>query len=342
MRFLPTEEQRAFGSALDGLLASADTPGATRAWAAGEHAAGLALWRRLAELGLHGLLVAEESGGLAGEPIDAAIAFERLGFHGVPGPYVESVALAPALLGKTLLGTTLLGTTLLAPTPDHEGVLTGLAEGSTLVSVAAPPMTPLALDADVADVVLTVADGKVARARAGELRRSVDASRRLFTVVPDGPGTEVDAAALRSALDQATLACAAQLVGAGERLLRDTVDYAKARRQFGRAIGEYQALKHDLADVKVGLDFARPLVHGAALAVGAGAVDAGRDVSAAKVAASDAAYRAARTALQVHGAIGYTEEYDLGLWITKVRALVGAWGTPSVHRGRVLDALTGS
>jgi alkylation response protein AidB-like acyl-CoA dehydrogenase len=130
----------------------------------------------------------------------------------------------------------------------------------------------------------------------------------------------------------AVLACAAQLVGSGERLLADTVAYAKQRRQFGREIGSYQAIKHQLADVRIALDFARPLVFGAAL----GEVPA----SAAKVAAADAAYLASRVALQVHGAIGYTREFDLGLWITRVRALVTAWGTPAYHRGRVLDEVS--
>ena len=89
--------------------------------------------------------------------------------------------------------------------------------------------------------------------------------------------------------------------------------------------------------MRIALDFAGPLVHGAASLGPAPA----RDVSAAKVAAGDAAYLAARTALQLHGAIGYTEEHDLSAVDPQgARAGVGAWGTPSVHRGRVLEALT--
>jgi alkylation response protein AidB-like acyl-CoA dehydrogenase len=150
------------------------------------------------------------------------------------------------------------------------------------------------------------------------------------------PGPPVDHADLGAAFDLAALATAAQLLGLGEHLLEASVAYAKQRRQFGREIGSYQAIKHRLADVRIALDFARPLVHGAALS----ADDTrARDVSAAKVACGDAAYAAARAALQVHGAVGYTRELDLSLWITKVRALVGAWGTPAWHRRRVLDAL---
>jgi alkylation response protein AidB-like acyl-CoA dehydrogenase len=125
-------------------------------------------------------------------------------------------------------------------------------------------------------------------------------------------------------------------------MLATAVEYVGARRQFGRVIGEYQAIKHALADVRVALDFARPLVHGAARELSSGSTSASRDVSAAKVLASAAAGRAARTALQVHGAIGYTLECDLSIWILKARALVGAWGTPADHRARVLDSLTRS
>ena len=138
-----------------------------------------------------------------------------------------------------------------------------------------------------------------------------------------------------AAFDLAVLACSAELLGCGERLLADSVEYVKQRKQYGRTIGSYQAIKHALADVRIALDFARPLVLGAALAD----EDRSRAVSAAKVAAGDAAYLASRVALQVHGAIGYTSEFDLGLWINRVRALVGAWGGSAFHRDRIADSL---
>jgi alkylation response protein AidB-like acyl-CoA dehydrogenase len=138
-----------------------------------------------------------------------------------------------------------------------------------------------------------------------------------------------------------TLASAAQLLGAGRALLEASVRHATQRAQFGRPIGAFQAVKHQLADVAIGLEFAQPLLDAAAVAVAAVSGSARRDVSAAKVACADAAYRAARTALQVHGAIGYTEEHDLSLWLAKVRALVPAWGSQAEHRAVVLAALTG-
>lgn len=190
----------------------------------------------------------------------------------------------------------------------------GREEG--IATVALPPHVPLALDADVAEP----AEGSAV----GPARVSVDRTRRLFEV--EGAGA-VDEAAF----DRAVLAVSAQLLGAGERVLADSVAYVKQRRQFGREIGSYQAIKHALADVRIALDFARPLVLGAAL----GEVPA----SAAKVGAGDAAYLAMRTGLQVHGAVGYTAELDLSLWLTKIRALVSAWGTPAEHRRRLLEGL---
>ncbi|MBF4162096.1 acyl-CoA dehydrogenase family protein [Nocardioides acrostichi] len=287
MRFELDSDQRDFAAALESLLAGADTVAAARGWAAGEHEAGLKLWDRLGELGV--LSLATDA-----SPVEVAIAFEALGRHAVPGPWVESAAYLPVALGREI-----------------EGVAT----------VAVSPHVPYALDADVAERVYV---GSSPVASVGEMATSVDRTRRLFAVEGEG---EPD----RAAFDLAVLATSAQLLGAGERVLADSVEYVKQRTQFGRAIGSYQAIKHQLADVRIALDFARPLVFGAAL----GEID----VSAAKVAAGDAAYLASRVGLQVHGAIGYTAEFDLSVWITKIRALVTAWGTPDFHRARLAQQL---
>jgi hypothetical protein len=296
VRFELTSDQKDFAASLDSLLGAGDTVAAARAWADGDHEPGLALWSRLAQQG-----VTE----LAGEDtkVELCLAFEALGRHAVPGPWVESAAVLPLALGRDLSG--------------------------TIASLAAPPQVPYALDADVASELFVVQDGRLHGATIGAPARSVDRTRHLFHVVPGDP---VDTVELHDALALGVLATAAQLLGAGERVLADSVTYVKQRKQFGREIGSYQAIKHALADVRIALDFARPLVYGASL----GEVSN----SAAKVAASDAAYLAARTGLQVHGAIGYTAEFDLSIWLTKIRALVGAWGTPGFHRQQLLEELT--
>jgi alkylation response protein AidB-like acyl-CoA dehydrogenase len=142
-------------------------------------------------------------------------------------------------------------------------------------------------------------------------------------------------------MDIGALGCAAWLLGAGRALLEMSVTYAQSRVQFGRPIGQFQAIKHQLADVYIGLEFARPLLYAAAVALGERSPTAARDVSAAKIACGEAAYRAARTGLQVHGAIGYTAEYDLSLWLAQVRTLRQAWGTAAWHRARLAATLIG-
>lgn len=317
MRFVRSEEQRRLAASVHELLAAADTPVAIRAWGRGEPEPGLELVRRLAKVGVTALAVPERFDGLGAGPVDLVVVFEELGRHAVPGPLVESVAAVPALL---------------ADVAGADRWLPGLAAGDLLATLALPPHVPHALDADVAVAVFLVEGDTVHTGSAGAPLSSVDATRRLFPVAATqrvGPG---DAA---RAFEVGVLCCAAQLLGLGRGLLEQATAYVRQRKQFGRAVGEFQAVKHQLAGVLVALEFARPLVHAAAV------TGLARDVSAARVAAADAAYRAARTALQVHGAVGYTLEYDLGLWLTKVRALRSAWGTQSWHRDRVLAALSG-
>jgi alkylation response protein AidB-like acyl-CoA dehydrogenase len=115
--------------------------------------------------------------------------------------------------------------------------------------------------------------------------------------------------------------------------------YAKDRSQFGKPIGSFQAVKHHLADALVRVEFARPMVYRAAWSLSVGERDAGLHASMAKAMASDAATLAARTALQVHGAIGYTWEHDLQLWMKRAWALAASWGDAATHRARVLETL---
>lgn len=214
-----------------------------------------------------------------------------------------------------------------------------LASGELITTVAMPPRVPRAVDADAAGLVLLATDGQVWDAEAAAGHESVDPARHPFDVTPIGAARTADTA---RAFEFGALTTAAQLIGAGQAMLDGSVEYAKQRSQFGRVIGSYQAIKHALADVHIAVELARPLVYGAALSLADDSPDVARDVSAAKAAASDAALLAARTALQTHGAIGYTQEHDLSLLILRVQALHSAWGDPTWHRRRVLEALAGS
>lgn len=317
MNFEIDEQQRDFAASIDAALGAANLPAAVRAWAAGDTAPGRKVWAQLTDLGVPALLVPEEFDGIEAHPVDLVVALERLGKWNVPGPVTESIAVAPILLG------------------DDERV-GALAAGELIATVAAPPLVPRAVDADAAGLILLTGDDSVSDASAGQEHESVDPARKLFEVSATGESRSADVA---RALDFGALATAAQLIGAAQAMLDGSVEYAKQRSQFGTVIGTYQAIKHKLADVLIAIELARPLVYGAALSLADGSPDAARDVSAAKVAAADAALLSARSSLQTHGAIGYTQEHDLSLLLLRVQALRPAWGDPTWHRRRVLEAL---
>ncbi len=317
VRFELDEQQRDFAASIDAALGAADLPGAVRAWAAGDLAPGRKVWEQLANLGVTALAVPERFDGIEAHPVDLVVAVERLGRWCVPGPVAESIAVAPVLL----------------TTDDQAERCAALASGELMATVALPPRVPRAVDAEAAGLVLLATDDGITEAEPSDRHQSVDPSRRLYDLTASGESWRAPKEQVKRAYEFGALATAAQLVGAAEALRDAAVDYAKQRSQFGRVIGSYQAIKHKLADVHIAVELARPLVYGAALSLDA------RDVSAAKAAASEAALLAARASLQTHGAIGFTQEHDLSLWLLRVQALRSAWGTPEEHRRRVLEAL---
>ncbi|MEU8791829.1 acyl-CoA dehydrogenase family protein [Streptomyces sp. NPDC048643] len=327
MRFLLDDEQRAFAASLNAMLSAADTPTAVRAWAEGDLAPGSALWSRLAEAGVFALAVPEAYEGVGPLPVELVVAYVELGRHAVPGPVVETVAVAALLSGLGERGAS----------EPAERLLPGLASGGSVATLA--PAGGYALDADAATVLLAVEGESLYLSPGhGPVRASVDRARRLARPETGGEllahGPQVTGA-VREAVTWARLATAAQALGVGLALLDRTVEYVGRRTQFGVPVGSFQAVKHRLADARIALEFARPLLFGAALSM------TPADVAAAKVTAVEAAYATARTALQLHGAIGYTAEYDLSLWLTKARALRTAWGAPAECRAQVLAGLSG-
>ncbi|MFF4395730.1 acyl-CoA dehydrogenase family protein [Streptomyces sp. NPDC001480] len=312
MRFLLDAEQRALAGSLHAMLTAADTPSVIRDWGRGDHTSGRALWARVAEAGVFGLAVAEAYDGAGPLPVELAVAFVELGRHAVPGPLVETVAAAALLSGPGLA----------------ERFLPPLVAGGTMATVA---VTEYALDGDAAALRLALSpDGLRLSPGTGPVRACLDPARRLTPLAPGGELLTREPPVAR-AVTWARLATAAQALGVGLTLLDRTVGYVKQRTQFGAPIGSFQAVKHRLADAKIALEFARPLLFGAALTMDP------VDVAAAKLSACEAAYTTARAALQLHGAIGYTAEYDLSLWLTRARALRTAWGGPDECRDLVLN-----
>jgi alkylation response protein AidB-like acyl-CoA dehydrogenase len=331
MRFSFSDEQKLFQRTVRELLARACPPEVVRAaWQPGAPPG--PAWARLAEAGALGLTAPEGQGGLGGDALDWILVMEEVGRAALPEPFGETVAVAAPLLAR-------------AGGLEAEAWLAEIAAGSLRVAVGLDG--PLIADADRADLLLLASGDAVHAVPAAACERrpqpAVDGGRRLFrVVVPPGEGTLVgDAGALDAARDRGALAAAAALLGLGRRMLEMAVDYVKVRRQFGQAVGAFQAVKHHLADALVGLELARPLVHRAAWSMARGAAETPRHVSMAKASAGEAAHRAARAALQCHGAIGYSFEYDLQLYMKRAWALAAAFGTAGQHRARLAAHIFG-
>ncbi len=341
MRFAFTDDQLLFRDAVQDLLQKECPPEAVRyAWV-DDDGHNPDVWRALAEMGVVGLTVPEDHGGLGLGELDLVLLLQETGRAALPEPIVETTAVAAPLLAEAAD----------AAPPAVAAWLPRLAAGDLIVSVALGG-APFFAGGEYADLFLAERDGRVVAVRRTDAavvaQPSVDGARRLGAVswdasaevvVADGADAE---ATVARALDRGALATAAQLVGVAQQLLEVTVDYVKQREQFGVPVGSFQAIKHHLADAALQLAFAEPVVHHAAYAMANGADTASRDVSMAKCFAGDAAERAARTALQCHGAIGYTVEYDLHLWLKRVWALSPAWGDTAHHRARVATAVLGT
>jgi alkylation response protein AidB-like acyl-CoA dehydrogenase len=310
VRFAFTDEQLAMSAAVRDFLAKECPPAVVReAWANADGRSGL--WRKLGDLGVLGVLAPEEQGGLGGDMLDLVPLLEETGRAALPEPVVEHAAVAVPLL------------------PDAAVARAATGEITVTVGIPGSELVPYATSAD-----FVLLDGALVEPIRLALQRepSVDGSRRLF-------GVDNQLRIEDDTFDRGALGTAAQLLGSAQWMLDTTVEYAKERKQFGVAIGSFQAVKHKLTDVRLALEFARPVVYRAAYSIARYDPDRATHVSMAKAYASEAALLAARHALQVHGAIGYSYEHDLHLWLKRSWALAAAWGDAAFHRDRVGRAI---
>jgi alkylation response protein AidB-like acyl-CoA dehydrogenase len=171
---------------------------------------------------------------------------------------------------------------------------------------------------------------------------SFDPFRRLFRI-DWAPSTATRVGTgWGDAADRGAVLVAAQMLGLGQRCIDMAVAYARDRTQFGKPVGSYQAVKHLLATAQVKIEFARPVVHAAAAELPLGTLAARARIAHAKLAAAEAADLAARTAVQVHGAMGMTWEVDVHFFLKRILALKTAWGTPAGHMAIVIERMLGA
>jgi hypothetical protein len=280
-------------------------------------------------MGVLGLTIPEQYGGVGADLTSALPLLMEAGRSAVPAPIVE----------------TLTGASLLAAAGGDvadlwlERVVNG--EATIAVGIGPGSLVPGAQWADLfvlrdpagglhvvpaSDVTFDVAD-------------SVDRGMRLAEVFWDEAASVTIDGDAGAAFDLGVVAVAAQLTGLADAMLDMAASYAKQREQFGSVIGSFQAVKHQLSDVYVANSFAKPVVARAAWSVARDLPTRSRDASHAKHIASQAARRAARTALQVHAGIGYTFEHDLHMWMKRTWSLTSLWGDDAWHHARVTEAV---
>lgn len=367
-----TDEQAEIRSVARNYLQRNITSAALRAPAVTQQGFDEAVWQQIVELGWPAMCLPESAGGLEFGQIERVLLMEEMGQVLLPAPFLSSAVLAAdalVLAGAgdaadellTRLGEGEVRLALVAAGDLHAGA--DLANGVQAAPIPGGDWSlsgsgGLALDAATADILLVVARddrGELGlfatdAAAAGLLARParlVDHTRQFAQVTLDGvrarrsddPAGET-AEGLRVAVERATVALAAEMIGAAQRCLDMCVEYAADRRQFGVPIGSFQVIKHRCASLAVELDAAREAVLFAAEVLTEGDPrEIGLVASAAKLAAGDTFGRAVKDTVQIHGGIGYTDEHDAHLYFKRARTDGRMLGSAERHRRRVAELL---
>jgi alkylation response protein AidB-like acyl-CoA dehydrogenase len=317
------------------------------------------LWKKIAEQGYTGIIFPEEVGGVGLGIVELALLMEEAGRALLPGPLFSTVALGGSVLQE------------LASREQKKKYLTRICHGEARATVAIcegagswdasdSQMSAVngrlkgeklfVTDAALADWIIVVArngvflvNGKATGLKI-EPMLGMDLTRRMYSVKFENAAAEKlgETSGLARALDIATVALTAELVGGMQRSLDVTVEYAKTRKQFGKPIGIFQAVQHQCADMYLETESARSAVYYAAWALQENTPDAAAAVSIAKIYASDASRTVGNRGIQVHGGMGFTWENDLHLYYRRAKASETFLGDATLHRERlarlVIDA----
>jgi alkylation response protein AidB-like acyl-CoA dehydrogenase len=341
MDFALDEQQRAFAASVRELATERLAGAARAAYDAPEGGLPDKVWSTIAAQGWLAVTVPEESGGLGLGLVEAQLVARGVGAATLPGPWRASVIALEAIRLGAGSGTQ---RELLADLASGERVGThALDQRVTVSEVGATGRLVRVESADAADVlVVAAADGSL---RLVELagsgvrtspQQQYDRAARLCAVeLTEAPVTALPNATAAEVLPRACVLTAAELVGVAREALTRTVAYDSQRVQFGKPVGSFQALKHALADLHVGVTMAEQAVLYAAHALDVALPDAEVAVAVAKAKASSVALDATAAMIQFHGGIGFTWEHEAHLFFKRARRLAPAFGDAAYHRERI-------
>ena len=308
-----------------------------------------ALWSKMAEQGFTGIIFPEEFGGLGLGKVELILLLEEMGHALLPGPFFSTVALAGPLLDAC------------GSAEQKKKYLEPICNGQARAAVA------VSLDPNDAQSRITVSGGKISGRKlfvadgavadsilvatssgifvvergapglAATPMKTLDLTRRLYAVEFNNTPAEklANSTGWTAALDLATTALVAEMVGGMQRTLDITVQYAKTRKQFGKPIGSFQAVQHQCADMYLETESSRSAAYYAAWALQEQAPDATVAVSIAKMYASDACRNVGNHGIQIHGGMGFTWENDLHLYYRRAKASETMLGDATHHRERI-------
>jgi alkylation response protein AidB-like acyl-CoA dehydrogenase len=324
------------------------------------------LWRAMADQGWTGLIIPEDFGGLGLSLVDLIAVSEEMGHACLPGPFLSTLW-AAALINRAgaegqrkqylepiAAGDMKATVALLEEGADWNPEAVGLRAEKAGKEFRLRGRKEFVTDAEIADLIICVARGneglvlapveKGAKGMKISATPGVDATRKLYSVeFEDVVAPEADALAfntrtldaVESATATAVVALSAEMVGGMRWTLETAVEYAKTRQQFGKAIGVYQAVQHQLADMFLMTEGARSAVYYAAWAVSENDPSAKLAVSIAKAYCSDAAREVGNRGAQAHGGIGFTWEHNLQLYYKRAKASEAMFGDANYHREEI-------
>jgi alkylation response protein AidB-like acyl-CoA dehydrogenase len=369
MALVLTEEQSLLRDSARGLISDKAPVSHLRQLRDAKDATGFSrdLWATFAEMGFAGLLVPEEFGGSGLGCVEAGVVMEEIGRTLVPSPFLATSVLAASVLSRggsaaqksehlpKLSAGSLLATLAVDEGPKHRPLQTGLQAVRSGNGFRLTGAKALVVDGHVADLLIVAArTGGSAGERAGltlflvdpkakgiAIERTVmvdahNAARIDFdnvAVDADGVLGEVDQGAqlLEAVLDIGRGAVASEMVGLSEEVFGRTVAYLKERKQFGKVIGEFQALQHRAAQLYIEIEITRAAVLKAQQALDADVAKASGAVAVAKARAGTTATRAVQEGVQMHGGMGMTDQFDIGFFMKRARVCEEMFGDANYH-----------
>jgi alkylation response protein AidB-like acyl-CoA dehydrogenase len=333
MNFIFTEEQTQFKDAIKSFLAEECAPASIRDGWQKNKSFNLERWKNLIELGVLSSNLPEEKGGLGMDQVTLAMMVEEMGYAGLPEPVAEQIFLVNDVIP-------------FLPKNITEAVESNYNDGTQYIALAHPlAPNPLFLNDAAGLILLDNSECKfIAKDDMDfEIISSNDPSRELFKIssMNDAISTSENFDELNSAVSsRGSLMTAALLIGLAQKMIDLSSVYVLDRAQFGKPIGSFQAVKHMLADVAVKIEFAKPAVYRAAYSLSQNNPKSALHCAHAKLMCTQAAELACKNSIQAHGAMGYTWEMDLHIYMRKAWSMMACWGNEDRQQELIYKTLS--